>query len=201
MTWRRGLVLLACVVVLVASATEAAAYDPKETFARRTLVLSIEGGGGEQHNFDGHRVQTGLEFWNAGVRVGLVPFGPTLSGPLHGALEVGLEPYYQRYTSPVRAFFGGLGAVVRYHFLALGRVVPYFEAFGAAGGTDLEAREVDSNFTFLVQGGVGASFLVTDHAALYAGYRFQHVSNGNMADPNRGFESHTGVAGVSFFFR
>jgi hypothetical protein len=41
---------------------------------------------------------------------------------------------------------------------------------------------------------------VTDRTAIYAGYRWTHVSNGNTSDPNRGFESHTGVLGMSLFF-
>ncbi len=53
----------------------------------------------------------------------------------------------------------------------------------------------------MLWGGAGLSYFVTDRAALYGGYRFQHVSNGNTDSPNRGFESHTGVAGVSFFFK
>jgi opacity protein-like surface antigen len=131
----------------------------------------------------------------------MIPFGPSGPRPLWGALEVGLEPFYQRYTHPVDAFFAGLGLALRYHFLSLGRVVPYVEVFGAAGGTDLETLEIDSNFTFLLHAGVGLSVFVTDRTAVYAGYRLQHVSNGNTAEPNRGFESNVGVVGVSYFFR
>jgi opacity protein-like surface antigen len=78
--------------------------------------------------------------------------------------------------------------------------VPYAEVAGFAGGTDLKVAEIRSNFTFLVFGGAGASVFVTDHTAVYGGYRYQHVSNGNTDRPNRGLESHTGVVGVSFYF-
>ena len=175
-------------------------YDANETFRKGTFVLSAEGGGGKQHDVAPHPDETGLAVLNAGVRVSMLPFDPTLSGPLYGALEVGLEPFAQGYVEPVRAYFAGLAAVGRYHFLSLGRFVPYFEVAGAAGGTNLRVREIESAFTFLVFGGVGASYFVTDHTALYAGYRIQHVSNADTSKPNRGFESHTGVAGVSFYF-
>lgn len=72
---------------------------------------------------------------------------------------------------------------------------------GAAGETDLRVREIASTFTLMVQNGVGASVFVTDRMALYGSYRLQHVSNGNTASPNRGFEAHTGVIGVSIFLR
>jgi len=175
-------------------------YDPNDTFRKGTFVLSTEAGGGKQHDVAPHPDETGLEFLNGGVRLSLLPFGPTLSGPLYGALEVGLEPFAQGYVDPVRAYFAGLAAVGRYHFLSLGRFVPYFEVAGAAGGTTLRVREIKSAFTFLLFGGVGASYFVTDHTALYVGYRIQHVSNGDTSKPNRGFESYTGVAGVSFYF-
>jgi hypothetical protein len=178
----------------------AAAWDPAQTFHMGAWILSVEGGGGVQDNID-PGFETGLEFWNAGIRLSMLPFGPTGPGPFYGAFEVGLEPYYQRYTTPVRAEFGGLGVSLRYHFLSLGRVVPWVEAFGAAGGTDLRIPEIRSDFTFLIHGGVGLSFFVTDRLAVYTGYRLQHVSNGNTSTPNHGFESHTGVLGVSWFFR
>lgn len=197
MTARLALVVLGVALLLAAPA---AAYDAKQTFKKGAVVVSAEGGYGEQANIEDHRFQTGFEFWNAGARFSLLPFEPLAAGPLTGALEIGLEPFYQRYIDPRDAFYAGLGAVFRYHVLALGRVVPYVELFAGAGGTDLRAREIDSDFAFLLQGGPGVSVFVTDRTAVYAGYRFQHVSNGNIARPNRGFESHTGILGVSLFF-
>jgi opacity protein-like surface antigen len=186
---------------LVLSATPAVlAFDAQQTFKQGAVVISPEAGYGEQFDLEDKRVVTGLELMNVGVRFGWLPFSPVGPGPLHGSLEVGLEPLYQRYLDPVDAFFAGLGATFRYHFLSLGRFVPYAEAAAFAGGTDLKVREIDSDFTFLLWAGAGASFFVTDRAAVYGGYRYQHVSNGNTDRPNRGFESHTGVVGMSFFF-
>jgi hypothetical protein len=91
--------------------------------------------------------------------------------------------------------------VVRYHFLALGRFVPYAELAGGVGETDLHVTEIDSNISFLLWGGIGASLFVTDAAAIYAGYRYEHNSNANTNTPNRGVESHVGVFGVSYYFR
>lgn len=61
--------------------------------------------------------------------------------------------------------------------------------------------EIDSTFTFVAEAGVGLSYFVTDTVALNAGYRFQHISNGNTSSPNRGFNSNSGVVGVSFHFK
>jgi len=191
---------LAGLAVLIA-APAALAFDLQQTFRQGSFVVSPEAGYGRQFNMEDKRVVTGVEFVNAGLRVGWLPFSPLGPGPLHGSFEVGLEPLYQRYTEPHDAYFAGLGLTGRYHFLSLGRFVPYVEGAAVAGGTDLKIREIASDFTFVVWVGAGMAYFVTDRTALYGGYRYQHVSNGNTEVPNRGFESHTGVAGVSFFFQ
>jgi lipid A 3-O-deacylase len=199
MTTRAAAILVVLVFGIVGG-PPAFAYDAKETFKKGTLIASMEGGYGEQNNIESHGFQSGMKFYNAGMRLSMLPFDPILPGPLWGSLEVGLEPYYQQYIEPHPKFFAGLGAEFKYHFLSLGRFVPYVELFGAAGYTDLEVREISSSFTFLVHGGVGVEYFVEKRTALYVGYRLQHVSNGNTSRPNRGFESNTGVVGVSVFF-
>jgi hypothetical protein len=191
---------VANLVVCLGLAAPASAFEAEAVFHKGALIFSLEGGYGAQDNLLDD-FESGLRFWNVGTRLGLVPFEPIGSGPLRGAIEIGLEPFFQRYTDPTPAFFAGLTVVGRYHFLGLGRVVPYVEAAAAAGGTDLSVPEIRSSFTFLIFGGAGISVFVTDRAAVYAGYRYQHVSNGHTSDPNRGFESQTGVVGFSYFFR
>ncbi len=189
------------IVALLLAAAPAWAFDAEQTFKKGTFMLSGEGAYGWQFNSEHKRNATYVEFYDAGVRFSLLPLDTIArSSFLYGALEVGLEPLYQHYTTPKQAFWAGLAAVGRYHFLGLGRVVPYAEVGGAAGGTDLEVREINSTFAFLVFGGLGASIFISNKTALYAGYRFQHVSNGNTSRPNRGFEAQIGVAGISFFF-
>jgi hypothetical protein len=193
--------IIAALAWLLLSAAPASAFDPEQTFKKGTFVLSGEGAYGWQFNFEGKSRVTYLEFYDVGVRFSLLPLEPLGRGHFwYGALEMGFEPLYQKYTEPKPAFWAGLAAVSRYHFLGLGRVVPYVELGGAAGGTDLEIPEIRSSFAFLVFGGLGTSVFISDKTALYAGYRWQHVSNGNTSQPNRGFEAHVGVAGVSFYF-
>jgi hypothetical protein len=204
----RHVVTAAVILLLMVTAPRPApAFDAEKTFAKGTVVLSGEGSYGWQFNLEGFNDWTKLEFWNLGVRGSILPFNPTgIKGkPLYGSLEIGLEPVYQQYTDPKAAkdsYWAGLAAVFRYHFLGLsfGPVVPYVEVAGAAGGTDLKVREIRSSFSFLLWGGLGASVFVTDSAAVYAGYRWEHNSNGNIESPNRGWESNVAVAGVSYYF-
>jgi opacity protein-like surface antigen len=180
-------------------ASAAHAWDGDATFAKGSFVLSPEVSYGHQFDLEHKKPYANLEFANIGVRFGWLPFGPAGPGPLHGALEVGLEPLYQQYINP-NVYFAGLGLAFRYHVLSLGRLVPYVELAGFAGGTNLKIAELRSDFTFLLWGGPGLEYFVTDRTALYLGYRYEHVSNGNTSKPNRGFESNAAVVGVSFFF-
>jgi Lipid A 3-O-deacylase (PagL) len=183
-------------LVLSSNARPGEAFDADRVFTKGGYVLSLEGGYGEQ--FDAWNTAiTGLDAFNAGIRFGILPWGSTGSGPLKGALEIGIEPFYQRFIDPVDAFFAGLGVVARYHILPFGRLVPYLELSAAPGTTDLHVREQDTDFVFLLFGGVGVSYFITDRTAFYAGYRFQHISNAYIDSPNRGINSHTGVVGLS----
>jgi lipid A 3-O-deacylase len=188
-------------LLLLLAATPALAFDPNQTFRQGTTVLSVEGGGGTQSNLEGKRVQTDLDLWYVGVRYSLLPLKPTGPSILRGSLELGLEPIYQKYSGGRDAFWAGLSAQGKWHFLSLGRFVPYIEVGAGAGGTDLRAIEIDSTFAFVLSAGVGASFFVTDQAAIYAGYRLVHVSNGHTSRLNRGFEADTGLLGFSYFFK
>jgi lipid A 3-O-deacylase len=191
---------VALTLILWSPVEIANAFDPRQTFAKGAFALSVEGGYSEQFDLWNTTI-TELEAWNAGLRIGLFPWGTTGSGALAGALEIGLEPLYQRFVDPVDAFFVGLAAVARYHFISLGRLVPYIEISGAPGHTDLKVREQDADVVFLLFAGVGASYFLTERTALYAGYRLQHISNAGTSTPNQGINSHAAVLGLSVFFR
>ena len=197
---RSALSMIVVALAVLGSVHRADAFDADTAFTKGGYVLSLEGGYGEQFDL-GNATITGLDFFNAGVRIGFLPWGAFGSGPFKGAFEIGVEPIYQRFIDPEHAFFAGLGAVARYHFLPLGRLVPYVELAGAPGGTDLRVREQRTDVVFLLFGGVGASYFLTDRAAVYAGYRLQHISNAGTDTPNQGINSHTGVVGLSIFFR
>ncbi|HTO13537.1 MAG TPA: acyloxyacyl hydrolase [Candidatus Binatia bacterium] len=191
----------ALALLLLLSAPAARGYDPNQAFMQGSLVVSPEAAYGHQFDLEHKDGYTGLDFANIGVRLGWLPFKPLAADtPVYGSLEIGLEPLYQQYISPKQNYFAGLGMTYRYHFLSLGRFVPYFELAAFAGGTNLKVTEIRSDFTFLLWGGVGASYFVSDRTAVYTGYRYEHVSNGHTSTPNRGFESNVGVLGMSFFF-
>ena len=138
---------------------------------------------------------------NVSPRVSYLLFSPFGSGFLRSAFEPGVEGWFQYYLSPKEATAEGLKLAMRYHLIGFGRLVPYLEVNGGAGGTNLRVKEIDSTFTFVLEAGAGVSYFITDTVALDAGYRFQHISNGHASSPNRGFNSDTGIGGVSFHFK
>lgn len=186
------------VLALVGSAP---AFDPEATFARGTMIVGLQVGGGVANDVEGHRTVSDVSFLTVTPRVSYLPFSPLGSGLLRSAIEPGLEGWFQCYLSPQKAIAEGLKLAMRYHLIGFGRLVPYVEATAGAGGTNLRVKEVNSTFTFVVEAGAGLSYFVTDTVALNAGYRFQHISNGHTSSPNRGFNSDTGIGGVSFHFK
>ena len=198
---RRGWSVALSIVAILAVAPPVTAYDPEATFARGTTILGLQVGGGAANNIEGQRTVSDISFVNVTPRVSYLLFPPFGSGWLRGALEPGLEGWFQHYLSPESASAEGLKLALRYHFIGLGRLVPYLESTAGAAGSSLKVPEINSAFTFVLEAGAGVSYFVTDDVAINAGYRFQHISNGHTSSPNRGFNSDAGVIGVSFFFK
>jgi hypothetical protein len=199
---RRGVAAAAVLAVLaLLPARSSPAFDPEVTFAKGTTILGLQVGGGAANNVERQRTVSDISFITVTPRASHLFFAPFGPGLLRGALEPGLEGWFQYYRSPRSATAEGLKLAARYHFIGLGRLVPYLEATAGAGGTSLRVPEIDSTFTFVLEAGAGLSCFVTDVVALNAGYRFQHISNGHTSDPNRGFNSDSGVVGVSFYFK
>lgn len=194
-----GLVTAALCLALGAPG-RANAVETEQAFAQGTKILGLQATGGVQNNIQDEPETSGIDFIGVQPRFSYLPFQPFGSSWYAAAIEPGVEGWVHYYMHPQTAVAGGLKASLRMHAIGLGPVVPYLEATAGAGGTSLDVRESRSRFTLIVESGVGASIFVAPGMALNAGYRLQHVSNGNTSRPNRGYNAHTGVVGVSFFF-
>ncbi len=202
--------LLAGVIIL--APLEAVAADSDQPFVKHALVLSADATlahFGPRLNDAGR----GLQAWNLSARAAILPFGvtrfATLRGFADGALEVGLEPTFERFTSENQNF-AGLGLAARYYLLHFryGRWVPWIEAGIVPGGTDLRIGRVSNQtrltgpFMARIEGAFGISYFMTGRAAIYAGLQGQHLSNAGLNGANRNYSLNTAeslVIGLSYF--
>jgi hypothetical protein len=101
---------------------------------------------------------------------------------LDGALEVGLEPTFERFSVRHQAHqtadagfanYAGVGLVLRYYFLhfSYGPLIPWIEAGIAPGGTDLKIGEeinetrLTGPFMNRIKGGIGVSYFLNKNTA------------------------------------
>ena len=194
-----GLVTAALWLALGAPGS-ANAFEAAQAFAQGTKILGLQANGGVQNNIQRETETSGLDFIGVQPRFSYLPFEPFGASWYAAAIEPGVEGWVQYYMHPDTAVAGGLKALLRLHAIGLGPVIPYLEGTAGVGGTNLDVTESRSRFTFLFEGGAGASVFVAAGVALNAGYRLQHFSNGNTSRPNRGYNAHTAVLGVSVFF-
>lgn len=198
--------VLGLTLVVLATATApmaASAFDAEQEFAQGTKTIGLSFGGGAQNNVENHGRLSGISFVNFNPRFSYFFFDPFGPGILRGAFESGLEGWFQYYLSPDEATAEGLKLTFRQHLLglSLGRFVPYLEGTAGAAGTNLKVLEIDSSFTFVLEAGLGVSYFITPGLAVSVGYRFQHISNGHVYDKNRGFNSDSGIVGLTWYFK
>lgn len=193
--------MLLAVVLVSAAPTVASALDAADSFSKGTLIGSLQATGGAQANVEHFSNPSDNTFAGFGARLGYLPFQPFGADWYRATVEPGIEGWFQYYLHPDHVAAGGAKATLRLHGLGFGRFVPYLEITAGAGGTGLDTPESRSTFTFVLEAGPGFSLMLSRDLAVYAGYRFQHFSNGNTSKPNRGYEGQSGVVGVSIFFR
>jgi Lipid A 3-O-deacylase (PagL) len=189
---------VALVIGLLASAASPprAVADPEFIFGQGTWILALEAGAGSQVGQDD---RSNVAFVSLAPRLSILPFDPFGPDWLRGNVDVGLEGWFQHYTHPSRTLAAGLKLAARYYLLRWGHWVPYAEVTAGVGGTSLNVKEIDSNFTFVLEGGAGVAYMV-DRQAVSVGVRFFHVSNGDLATPNTGVNALAGRLGISVFF-
>jgi hypothetical protein len=189
---------VALVIGLLASAASPprAVADPEFIFGQGTWILALEAGAGSQVGQDD---RSNVAFVSLAPRLSILPFDPFGPDWLRGNVDVGLEGWFQHYTHPSRTLAAGLKLAARYYLLRWGHWVPYAEVTAGVGATSLNVKEIDSNFTFVLEGGAGVAYMV-DRQAVSVGVRFFHVSNGDLATPNTGVNALAGRLGISVFF-
>ena len=119
-----------------------------------------------------------------------------------GQVSLGAEMVYIQFQEPYLTHGVGFAPKIKYTFVALDRIRPYTEFAGGPFWSDLTGKipEESGQFNFILSGGFGVSYFLTDQAALNVGYRFQHISNGGTSYPNIGLNASLPFGGFSYFF-
>jgi hypothetical protein len=202
--------LVAIAMLSVCSSANAQQWNPDETFAKGTKVISVEGGLGHF----GDRLPGSVQEWNVAARFSILPFNVVhlnRTSIFDGSFEVGLEPVFERFNTK-RQNWAGLAVETRYYLTGLrfDRVVPWVAASIGPGGSDLnigsahDGTRLEGSFLARITGEVGFAYFFDDTKAVYIGLQGTHFSNGSMQHGSVHNNSlntpWAGIIGVSWYF-
>lgn len=125
-------------------------------------------------------------------RIGLYP---------PGMLQFVLEPYFFTYDQPETNIEAGVAFLIKVGFVPkTWRFQPYFKGGIGLSYMTLRTHEQGEKFNFIEYGSMGAHYFIDDNWALTAEYRFRHLSNADMASPNKGINTKFVIAGLTYRF-
>jgi hypothetical protein len=117
-----------------------------------------------------------------------------------GTLSVFLEPQVNPVVNPQTDFELGIGVGIQYMYPVMDKLSIY--VLGSVGPHYISVVTTKQANGFIFANSIGAGFYyyLTKDSAINVGYRFRHMSNANLADPNGGIDTNSGVIGYSVFF-
>jgi lipid A 3-O-deacylase len=124
---------------------------------------------------------------------------PKGKGAFDGALSLGVEAVLFHTRRPAESYNGGAMPYLRHVFGSRAVVRPYLEGGGGGiWGTLAGTPEQASDVNFLLMAGAGLSWFFSPHTAVSLGYRFYHISNGGLGNPNSGLNYNYPFIGLSY---
>jgi lipid A 3-O-deacylase len=115
---------------------------------------------------------------------------PELLGELWG----GTQSY------PTDRSLFGFTPIIRYNFATGSRWMPFVDGGVGLAYTNILGRDLSTRFEFNVQVGAGAHYFLGRRTALTVQYRWFHLSNAGIKEPNNGTNTQILLAGLSQFF-
>ena len=146
--------------------------------------------------------QKDLEVVPLGLRFGfdLKPFTKKFGFQPKGMLELLYEPFINTIVQPRTNAEMGLAFLFRYSYPLTDKLYPYIEAGSGFYYMTLKTREQSTQFNFIDQGGAGISYFLKEDLALNIGFRFRHISNCSIKQPNGGINANVYLVGMSYYF-
>ncbi len=134
-------------------------------------------------------------------------WGIGISNPLggeawyRGNLELVGEGALLFNFEPEDGFAGGITAMFRYNFLPDGNFIPFVQLGAGIVSLDFDLDDQSDGLNFTPQGGLGFHYFVSERTALTGEWRFHHVSNADIDDPNEGINTSLFLVGFSIFLK
>jgi hypothetical protein len=117
-----------------------------------------------------------------------------------GITEFELEPFLNPVIGPDRNIEAGCGFLLKYAYPLSRRFYPYIEAGAGIIYITQHTREQATQYNFIPQAGGGLIYFLEENLALTLGYRYRHLSNASIKQPNRGIELRLYLLGLSLFY-
>ncbi len=137
---------------------------------------------------------------------GFIQYGHMLSdlkesGPLRGNFEVLGELCGSGVFVGDGTYVASVTFWLRYNLVKSGwKWVPYMQLGGGVTLTDVNHDIFGQDFNFNLDFAAGVRYLVSPRCSLNAEFRFQHISNANIAEHNLGINAQGVALSVSWFF-
>lgn len=118
----------------------------------------------------------------------------------HGAFSAYIEPQINAVFNHDKNMEVGVGVGIKYRYTVtddfswyvIGSVGPHF--------ITVKTRDQANGFIFSDTIGIGCSFLLKEKSSINLEYRFRHLSNGGIVNPNVGIDNNFIAIGYSRFF-
>jgi len=116
--------------------------------------------------------------------------------------QFAVEPFLNTAFSPNSNIETGANFMLRFGYIFMQRIGVYVEAGSGIIYMTQHTREQSTQFNFGSQAGGGLYLYLNKERsfALNLGYRYRHVSNAGIEQPNKGINANMVIAGFSWFF-
>jgi hypothetical protein len=195
-------VLVAILAVIILSTgvyAEETSPDPSSSSAHDRLFTEsgVILGYGTGDIADNKHYEPILLIWHLGVD--LKKFFPEL-GKHKGRVSFYLEPQINPVVNSKMNIEYGIGLGIKYMYPITDKLSPYIMGSVGPHYISVVTNDQANGFIFADTIGVGFYYFLTKNSAINLGYRFRHISNADLADPNSGIDTHSGTIGYSVFF-
>ena len=117
-----------------------------------------------------------------------------------GNLEVLGELFSGAEFHPHTRYLTGFTPLVRYNIATGTRWVPFLTCGAGLTLTDIGHPDLSGTFQFDPQGGAGTHYFFRENVAFTTEWRWLHLSNAGISEPNHGVNTQMFMAGITWFF-